>query len=334
MNLISVIVCTYNQEDTIRRALDAILLQECEWQFEIIIGEDGSKDNTREICEEYATRYPEIVRMMPKAPNKGILQNYFDCVRECKGKYIMECGGDDKWMTGRMQRCLDIMERHPEVGMVMSAIQPIDENSGLLSPLSPSPWTEGLHDGDALTYGFASFTHCAPGASAMTRTSMLREVMERFPRYFNGREFLMEDFQIAVSMGTVGKMYYIAEPTYYYYHSDNNISMGFDYHKKLRFDKNALSLLLSLIEDLHLDYSRLENAIQYRYGVILMHAFRIHDKKERDLILDDMKKHLITQSKSMRIIAIATSNDFLWSILLFVRSVYTKMKKLKFRMCG
>jgi glucosyltransferase len=54
MVAISVIVCTYNQEATIARALDAILAQQCSVSFELIIGEDASTDGTRKICEEYA----------------------------------------------------------------------------------------------------------------------------------------------------------------------------------------------------------------------------------------------------------------------------------------
>jgi glycosyltransferase involved in cell wall biosynthesis len=77
MVTISVIVCTYNQEATIARALDAILAQQCTVPYEVIIGEDASTDNTRKICQEYAKKYPDIIRIMPEAPNKGIVDNYY-----------------------------------------------------------------------------------------------------------------------------------------------------------------------------------------------------------------------------------------------------------------
>ena len=64
---ISVIVTTYNQEDTIGRTLNSILAQKCHLPIEIIIGEDCSTDNTRSVCENYAQRYPHIIRLMPKA---------------------------------------------------------------------------------------------------------------------------------------------------------------------------------------------------------------------------------------------------------------------------
>ena len=95
-NLISVIVITYNQERTIGRTLDSILNQRCHLPLEIIIGEDASIDNTRKICETYAERFPKMVKLMEKAPNKGIVDNYFDCLLTCKGKFIADCAGDDK----------------------------------------------------------------------------------------------------------------------------------------------------------------------------------------------------------------------------------------------
>ena len=49
-NMISVIVCTFNQEDTISRTLDSVLCQKCHVPFEIIIGEDCSTDGTLAIC--------------------------------------------------------------------------------------------------------------------------------------------------------------------------------------------------------------------------------------------------------------------------------------------
>ena len=52
-DIISVIVCTYNQEDTIGRTLDSILSQKCHLPIEIIIGEDGSTDRTLAVCKQY-----------------------------------------------------------------------------------------------------------------------------------------------------------------------------------------------------------------------------------------------------------------------------------------
>lgn len=329
MNLISIIVCTYNQEDTIGRCLDAILSQESPWSVEVIIGEDGSRDNTRSICEGYERKYPSIVRLMPKAPNKGILQNYFDCVRAAKGKYIMECGGDDVWMPGRIKMCLEIMEAHEDVGMVITPKQSIDEETGKELPLTPSPWHEGLYSGEELTYQYACAMHCYPGDSAMTRLSMLRKAMEQWPQFFNGREYQTEDMQIPVTMGFMGKMYYLDTPTFYYYVCSNSISQGPDEGKRLRFATNCLKLLLALTNDVPMDKERVMPAIEHRVFAILMNCFRLHDKQQREASLIKFREWGIPIRKKALAVKLVTSNALSWNLFLFLRKVFVLLKRLK-----
>ena len=90
-NLISVVVCTYNQEDTIARTLDSILMQQCHVPYEIIIGEDCSTDQTLSVCEAYASKFPDKIRLIANKPNKGIIDNYFDCILASNGQYIADC---------------------------------------------------------------------------------------------------------------------------------------------------------------------------------------------------------------------------------------------------
>ena len=109
--LISVIVCAYNQEGTIARTLDSILRQQCHLPVEIILGEDCSTDHTLDVCRQYAERYPESIRLMANAQNKGIIDNYFDCLLAAQGQYIADCAGDDEWSDPeKLEKELRIME--------------------------------------------------------------------------------------------------------------------------------------------------------------------------------------------------------------------------------
>lgn len=111
----SVIVLAYNQEATVRRTLDSVLSQHAAFDFEIIIGEDASTDRTREVCEEYASRFPKIIRLMPSAPNKGIVDNYFDCLMAARGEYVADCAGDDHWLHDDVLQILaDLLDGYPE----------------------------------------------------------------------------------------------------------------------------------------------------------------------------------------------------------------------------
>ena len=97
-NLISVIVITYNQEKTIGRTLDAILMQRCHLSIEIELRDDCSKDATDAICRKYANKYPSTIRYRRNEKNKGVIENYYDTLLECRGKYIADCAGDDYWI--------------------------------------------------------------------------------------------------------------------------------------------------------------------------------------------------------------------------------------------
>ncbi|MDE7136270.1 MAG: HAD-IIB family hydrolase, partial [Muribaculaceae bacterium] len=119
--VVSVLIITYNQHDTISRAIDSVLEQETDYPYEILIGDDGSTDGTRRICEEYASRYPNLIRLMPEAPNKGMLRNYFDTLAAARGKYIADCAGDDCWCDPRkIDMMTEILEKNPDVTAVFS----------------------------------------------------------------------------------------------------------------------------------------------------------------------------------------------------------------------
>lgn len=111
--MVSVVVCTYNQEQWIKQTLDSILAQKSDYSFEIVIGEDCGTDGTRAICEDYAKRY-ENVLLVPQDHNFGMTGNWVNCVKHSCGKYLMSCAGDDYWHnSNKIQLQVDYMESHP-----------------------------------------------------------------------------------------------------------------------------------------------------------------------------------------------------------------------------
>lgn len=103
--LVSVSVVTHGHASFIRECLDSILSQEADFPYEVLIGEDGSTDETREICVEYARRFPEMIRLFLHNRSDVIYINgrptgrysLLYNIREARGKYIALCEGDDYW---------------------------------------------------------------------------------------------------------------------------------------------------------------------------------------------------------------------------------------------
>jgi glycosyltransferase involved in cell wall biosynthesis len=116
MNEIIVSVCmiTYNHASYVEKAIKGILLQEVNFRYELVIGEDNSTDETREICEQYERDYPEIIRLLPKEPRKGMSKNFLETIQKCEGKYIAFCEGDDYWTDpNKLQLQVDFLENNP-----------------------------------------------------------------------------------------------------------------------------------------------------------------------------------------------------------------------------
>jgi len=160
--ILSVIVLTYQHVDYIEECLDGILKQETDFEFEIIIGEDDSKDGTREICIRYAKRYPEKIRLFlhhsvnkikvsnTTTGNFNILYNYF----HARGKYIAICEGDDFWTDPlKLQKQFDFMENNPVYSVCYHDYKIVDYGNQYINSEKASPLRDDLEP-EELTLSF------------------------------------------------------------------------------------------------------------------------------------------------------------------------------------
>lgn len=117
--MLDVAIVTYNQEKCIAQTIESVLMQKTNFPFRIIIGEDCSTDNTLQICKSYAHKYPTKIVLLENAQNIGLVKNYNAVFTACTAKYLAILEGDDFWTDEyKLQKQVDILEKHPEVGMV------------------------------------------------------------------------------------------------------------------------------------------------------------------------------------------------------------------------
>ena len=113
--MISVAVVTYNHEKFIEKTISSILSQKTEYQFEVIIGDDLSTDNTRKIIDDFVLQYPDLIKPIYQDENIGANANFVSVLNKCKGKYIAICEGDDYWTDqNKLQRQVDFLEENPD----------------------------------------------------------------------------------------------------------------------------------------------------------------------------------------------------------------------------
>jgi glycosyltransferase involved in cell wall biosynthesis len=112
---------TYNHEAYIREAIESALRQHTNFNYEIIIGEDCSTDNTRDIVFQYAKIYPDTITVITSKRNVGATQNSIRTFKACQGKYIAFLNGDDYFFSPhKLQKQVDFLESHPDCGIVHS----------------------------------------------------------------------------------------------------------------------------------------------------------------------------------------------------------------------
>jgi len=112
--LVCVDLLTYNQEAYIAQTIESILMQETNFKFVVVIGEDCSTDSTRAIVLKYQQQYPEkIIVKLPKH-NLGMWYNETTNIALCNSKYIAWCEGDDYWTDPlKLQKQVDFLEDNP-----------------------------------------------------------------------------------------------------------------------------------------------------------------------------------------------------------------------------
>jgi len=116
--IVSVIIPSYNRASTVSQAIDSILNQKCNFNFEIVIGDDCSTDNAREVLLEFQKKYPQRIVLLFHEQNIGLGANWASCVKLCRGKYVANCDNDDYWHnTEKLQLQVDFMESHVEYGV-------------------------------------------------------------------------------------------------------------------------------------------------------------------------------------------------------------------------
>lgn len=122
---VSVFILTYNQEKFIANTLESVLQQKTNFDFQVVIGEDCSTDNTRTICENYAKKFDCKIKLLPRLfSNIGLVANYIRTINECDGKYIAICDGDDYWIDElKLQKQVDYLEINQDCYIVHSNLK-------------------------------------------------------------------------------------------------------------------------------------------------------------------------------------------------------------------
>src|SRR5690554_1321481 len=155
---VSVCVVTYNQEKYIAECLQSLVDQETDFPFEIIVGEDCSTDRTRDIVEEFALKYPDLIVRNYQDKNVGPTKNVFSTYALARGKYIAHMDGDDYALPNKLKRQVELLEANPRCFISSHAVMKVDSNSKATGHFSGDK-IKGIKDFSYLVANLPFFAH-------------------------------------------------------------------------------------------------------------------------------------------------------------------------------
>ena len=123
---VSIIMSVYNCSKTIQECIDSIIAQSyTDWEF--IICDDASTDNTYEIVKEYSENYIDKFIILRNEQNKRLAYSLNRCLEVARGEYIARMDGDDISLPNRLEEQVKFLDTHKEFSVVGTAMTPFDE---------------------------------------------------------------------------------------------------------------------------------------------------------------------------------------------------------------
>ncbi len=134
--LVSVCVITYGHENFIEESINSILMQVCDFDFEVIISNDCSPDMTNAKIVDIINNHPKanLIKYHNHEKNSGAMSNFFFSLKESKSNYIALCEGDDYWTDNfKLQKQIDFLENNQEYSLCFTSRNVIDNNGKIIS---------------------------------------------------------------------------------------------------------------------------------------------------------------------------------------------------------
>jgi Glycosyl transferase family 2 len=165
---VSIALCTYNGARYIAEQLDSLLAQTHE-DFEIVVSDDASADDTVAIIERYV-RQDSRIRLSVNAANVGFARNFERVLRECRGKWVAPCDQDDIWMPEKLSALLAAIGDRP-LAYCDSTL--IDE-SGNVQGYRMSDIVPMFSGDDPAPFAFGN---CVSGHSLLARRTLIESAL-------------------------------------------------------------------------------------------------------------------------------------------------------------
>lgn len=280
---VSIVCLTFNQERYIKDALESFLMQQTDFEFEILINDDASTDGTTKILREYEKKYPNVIKVVYQNDNlysKGF-RNFIPrfLLPISSGEYIAVCEGDDYWTDPKkLQKQVDFMDAHKEYALCFHKTQVKYEKNPEKDFLFP--------DVEKLQW----YTH-----KELLKTNYIptNSIMYRKLKDYDNYPFDVSpgDWFMHLYHAKYGKIKFIKEVMSVYRKHEGGVWWNYDVDRDALWVKHGIKHLRMHVEllGLYKDYPRKVKIIQENINTLLESFVTIDTKHKTKLLQDSFK---------------------------------------------
>lgn len=236
----SILIPVYNVEKYIRQCVDSVLFQD-EQDFEIILCDDGSTDDSGKICDEYHNKFPDKVRVIHKE-NEGLLLTRRRMIKEARGEWFVHLDSDDYLMSDSLKAIKEIISDTESVDLVLCKIAYGAKDGESIDFCSKLPFTDKqIFEGETKELLYKQLLS-GGYMTAIYQKIARRDIVDVDGDYTNfGRVSLAEDhLQSLTILNNSKKAVFLDKEIIYYRYNGSSITKKKSFTS---YSKNILSLL-------------------------------------------------------------------------------------------
>ena len=240
---VSVFVMVYNHQEFLIECIEGLLMQKCNFSFDIVIGEDYSTDNSREILLDCQKKYPGKFKLLLHETNIGASKNQMEVFKNCKGKYIAMCEGDDYWTDPlKLQNQVDFLEGnkdhvliHSDIFLKNSSGDYIKSLRNTISKIIRWPKNKETNVIKYLVKGNYIMT-----LTVLIEKNALFKALDHVNKNVN--QIAIIDYTIFLELSKLGKIHYQQKKTAVYRILPNSASNSIDIDSRLKYIESTINI--------------------------------------------------------------------------------------------
>ena len=235
---VSVCMITYNHENFIREAIEGVLMQQCDFEIELIIVNDCSTDSTDKVIKDIFQNHSRssCIKYTKHNINLGMMPNFIFALQQCTGKYVALCDGDDYWTDAlKLQKQVDFMESNTNYAACFHNANVINVTNDINGRFCDWNSNREIYAEDIIIKGGSIY----PSASILFRNKI------KLPSF--SLETKAGDSALAFTLLGIGNFYYSNELMCIYRKHSGGVFTSINHNKEKKFEdiKSNIRLLIN-----------------------------------------------------------------------------------------